>query len=330
MIQSGLPRKVTIGTCWMTSEKGYPGLAGRLDRLERLVDNMAEVATERGTSLDIACLCEDANTAGWLGDLDERAEDLPAASGDAMGPTLERMAAVARRHATYLIVPHFVRAGGRMFNSAVLLDRTGAILGRYDKLHGVEEPEGSGQVERGCTPGARVPTWDLDFGRVGIQICFDLLYDDGWQSLERSGAELVFWPSAYPGVRHLASRAWRHQYFVVSCPWRPPCGIYDPTGSVLASGDRADGAVLVERVDLEYRLMPWKAAKDGGAALKARYGEEITIFYRRQEDVWMFWSNSDENPVDRIIEDCGLETLAAYLERMRRLQADTRGGGALL
>ena len=330
MTADGLPRKVTIGTCWVSAEKGYPGLAGRLDRLAHLVREMASRAEASGHRLDVACLPEDANTAGWLGDLGERAEELPSTEGEPAGPTAARMAEAAREHGCYVLIPHFVRWGGRTLNAAVLLDRSGATVGRYDKLHGVEEPEGSGHVERCCTPGASAPVWDLDFGRVGVQICFDLLYDDGWEALAAHGAEIVLWPSAYPGVQHLGYRSWRHGYYVVSCPWRPPCGIYDPTGHPLASADLADGPVLTETIDLEYRLMPWKSAKDGGAALKARYGNGITLFYRRREDVWMFWSNSAEHPVARILEENDLEPLDAYLERMRQLQDRQRGGPPLV
>jgi predicted amidohydrolase len=314
----------------MSSEKGYEGLQARLDHLESLVDRMAARAAERRWSLDIVCLSEDANTAGSAADLGERIERLPVAAADPAGPTLTRMADVARRHRTYLIVPHFVRVGERVANSAVLLDRSGQVVGRYDKLHGIEWPELSGRVEEGCTPGQAAPVWDLDFGRVGLQICFDLLYDDGWSSLERRGAEIVFWPSAYPGVQHLAHRAWRHGYYVVSSPWRPPCAIYDPTGHAMYAADREAGPILVERIDLEYRLMPWKAAKDGGQALKAKYGNTIDLFYRRQEDVWLFWSNSDREPVGRILRDNELEPLRPYLERMRRLQQDVRGSSPLV
>ena len=48
MAEDVLPRKVTIGTCWMSSEKGYPGLSARLDRLAALVDEMASRAAAGG------------------------------------------------------------------------------------------------------------------------------------------------------------------------------------------------------------------------------------------------------------------------------------------
>lgn len=324
MDTNGLPRKVTVGTCWMRPEKIYDGPNARLERLAGLVDEMARQAEARGWSLDIACLPEDANMAGDSADVGPRAEDLPA-DGDAFGPTLERMAKTARRHRTYLVVPHFVRAGGALYNSAALLDREGRLVGRYDKLHGVEEPELSGRIEQGCTPGRGAPVFDLDFGRVGFQICFDLLYADGWRALEEAGAEIVFWPSAYPGVQHLGQKSWQHAYYVVSSPWRPPCGIYDPTGHALAAAGQADGPVLVERIDLQWRLMPWKSAKDRGLALKARYGDRIRIIYRNREDIWLVWSDSDDLPVDRVLEENDLEPLGPYLERMRVLQNRVRG-----
>lgn len=325
------PRKVTLGTCWMLTEKAYRGLDDRLERLADLVGRMAARALETtGRPLDIACLPEDANTAGWLGQLDDRAEDLPGSPDEAPGPTIARLADAAREHGCYVIIPHFVRTGGRTFNSAVLLGRDGAILGRYDKLHGVEEPDGSGRIELCCTPGTRVPVWGLDLGRVGCQICFDTYYDDGWQALEDRGAEIVFWPSAVPGVQLLRHRAWQHGYYVVASVWRPPCGIYDPTGHAVARATRDDAPVLVTQVDLEWRLMPWRSARDRGAALRRRYGDRIGMAHRPDEDVWLLWSNDPALPVDRVIQDEGLEELNPYLERMRRLQDDIRGGPPLV
>jgi predicted amidohydrolase len=347
MQRTGLPRKVTVGTCWLRAER-TAALAARIEKLARLVDEMAARAEASGRPLDIAVLPEDANLAGRGVPLESRAED------PATGPTVARLAEVARRHHTYIIIPHMTRIAepaapaGRLYNSAVLLGRDGAVLGRYDKLHGVETPELSGQIEDGCTPGLRAKTFDLDFGRIGIQICFDMVYDDGWLALEEAGAELVCWPSAYPGSLQLGYRAWRHGYYVVSSPWRPPCAIYEPTGharairgqgnnsedhglpAVRATRETPSGEVLVETIDLEYALMSWKSAKDHGRALQEKYGDAIGLAYYEPEDVWLLWSNSQEHPVARILADNGLEPLRPYVERMRQLQDRLRGGPPLV
>ena len=50
-------------------------------------------------------------------------------------------------------------------------------------------------------PGPEFPVFDCDFGRLGIQICFDMVYDDGWAALARKGADLVVWPTQSPAWR---------------------------------------------------------------------------------------------------------------------------------
>ena len=43
-----------------------------------------------------------------------------------------------------------------------------------------------------------VKTFDLDFGRVGVQTCFDMNFVEGWQQLYASNVDLVFWPATKP------------------------------------------------------------------------------------------------------------------------------------
>lgn len=46
-------------------------------------------------------------------------------------------------------------------------------------------------MEGGATPGDARPVFNCDFGKLGIQICYDMEFDDGWAELARRGAELV-------------------------------------------------------------------------------------------------------------------------------------------
>ena len=53
-------------------------------------------------------------------------------------------------------------------------------------------------MEHGSTPGKEEPVFQCDFGKLGIQICYDMDFDYGWRELARQGAELVAWPTQSP------------------------------------------------------------------------------------------------------------------------------------
>ena len=63
------------------------------------------------------------------------------------GPVTERLAAWAREHSSYVIFGLKAKQGDRVYNSAILLDRKGQIIGQYDSLHPDE-----GQLKEGMTP----------------------------------------------------------------------------------------------------------------------------------------------------------------------------------
>ena len=82
--------------------------------------------------------------------------------------------------------------------------------------------------------------FDLDIGRIGVLICFDIQWPKEWATLGEMGAEIVFWPSAYDGGFPLQARAWDHHYYVVSAVKSTRARIIDITGEILMqAGPRA-------------------------------------------------------------------------------------------
>lgn len=181
------PRPAVIGTCTLSLrdiEDADVLLANGLE----MIDEMAREAERQGWGLDIAALPEHfalptGTTPG------EGGEDLD-------GRTVAAAAARARAHGTYVVVPMYLRQGDAVHNSAVLLDREGEPVGVYHKAFPVVLPDGS--IERGIAPGGEFPVFETDFGRVGLQICWDVVFDDGWSALAAQEAELVLFPSAAP------------------------------------------------------------------------------------------------------------------------------------
>jgi predicted amidohydrolase len=325
-----LPNKVVVGTVMYAMWGEYPGLERRLDALGEIIDEMAAKAAEQysGATLDLVVLPEDAVCGGRAGSAAERSVPLE-------GPVLEQMGARARRHGTYLVVPLFLaepgtRASARVAetdlctNAAALLDRAGRIVGIYRKVHPVAG-KSHRVLEDGVAPGEAFPVFACDFGRVGIQICYDIEFSDGWEALARQGAEIVAWPSQSPQTIRPASCAMQHEYFVVTSTWRNNAAIFEPTG-MMAGQILPPERVLVRQIDLSHVILAWQPELRNGAAMRERYGDRVGYHYSEAEDRGLFWSNDPQRSIGQMVREMGLETRADSLARNRGLQDAIRGG----
>jgi predicted amidohydrolase len=318
------PRKVVVGTAIYGPYGRYPGLDERLEALGRLIDEMARRAEAEypGRGLDLAILPETVVTS-TSGPASGRAIPLD-------GPVRETFGALARKHRAYIVAPMDLAEGGpkgmTYSNAAVLFDRKGEVAGVYRKAHPVAVL-GTDELEGGIAPGKEYPVFDCDFGKLGIQICWDVQFADGWEALARAGAEIVAWPSASPATAQPAARAGRNRYYVVSSTWREDATVFGPTGLVAAQVE-PPGAVLVHQLDLSYAVLGWSAPLRNGKALAERFGDRVGYHYEPREDLGLFWSNDPGTTVGEMIRSLGLEEIDAQVERNRRLQDAARGGPA--
>ena len=86
----------------------------------------------------------------------------------------------------YLIAGLTELSGEKIYNSAVLIDTTGNILGIYRKkyLWGYENKKYSA--------GDKFPVFETKFGKIGMMICYDRRNEESFLELKENGAELVF------------------------------------------------------------------------------------------------------------------------------------------
>jgi hypothetical protein len=209
------------------------------------------------------------------------------------------------------------RAAQRCSNAGILIGRKGETIGTYRKLH-LAVPVGSDSLESGVTPGNDVPVFQCDFGKLGIQICFDMSYEYGWRELARQGADIVVWPTQSPQTAQPAFRAFQGRYYIVSSTWRHNASIFEPTGRVTAQ-IREPEQVLVVQLDLSYALLPWSANLAKGAALRKAFGQKVGFRYYEEEDLGIFWSNDPRVPIGRMVRSLGLGELESELARIRKL-----------
>jgi beta-ureidopropionase len=123
------------------------------------------------------------------------------------GPTVERFAALARELRMVMILPVYEQEQpGVLYNTAAVVDADGKYLGKYRKTH---IPHVGGFWEKFYfRPGnLGYPTFDTAIGRIGVYICYDRHFPEGWRALGLNGAQVVFNPSATS--RGLSNYLWR-------------------------------------------------------------------------------------------------------------------------
>lgn len=123
------------------------------------------------------------------------------------GPTVERFSALAAELGTVVVLPVYEEEQpGVQYNTAAVIDADGRYLGKYRKTH---IPHVRGFWEKFYfRPGnLGYPVFDTAVGRVGVYICYDRHFPEGWRALGLNGAEIVLNPSATS--RGLSNYLWR-------------------------------------------------------------------------------------------------------------------------
>ncbi len=109
--------------------------------------------------------------------------------------TVLRFQALAKELGVVLPVSVFERAGQTHYNTTVMVDADGAILGHYRKSH---IPDGRGYQEKFYfAPGdTGFKVWDTAVGRVGLGICWDQWFPECARAMALMGAEMLLYPTA--------------------------------------------------------------------------------------------------------------------------------------
>ena len=112
------------------------------------------------------------------------------------GPTTERFQKLAQELNMVMVLPMYEEEQpGVLYNAAAVVDADGTYLGKYRKHH---IPHVSGFWEKFYfRPGnGGYPVFDTAVGKIGVYICYDRHFPEGWRALGLNGAQIVFNPSA--------------------------------------------------------------------------------------------------------------------------------------
>jgi beta-ureidopropionase len=123
------------------------------------------------------------------------------------GPTVKLMQELAQRHQMVIVVPIYEEAMiGVYYNTAAVIDADGSYLGKCRKAH---IPQVAGFWEKFFfKPGAsEYPVFHTRYCKLGVYICYDRHFPEGWRALALNGAEYIVNPSAT--VAGLSEYLWK-------------------------------------------------------------------------------------------------------------------------
>jgi N-carbamoylputrescine amidase len=157
--------------------------------LEKAV-KFAQIAIENGAQL--ICFQELFSTHWFPREMSGKHFSL---AEDMEGPTITEMRKVAKSGAV-LVCPIFERSReGTFYNSAVVIDAGGEILGSYRKVHVPQIP--LWEEKYYFSPGnLGFPVFQTRFAVIGVQICWDNFFPEGSRILALKGAQIIFSPTA--------------------------------------------------------------------------------------------------------------------------------------
>ena len=274
--------------------------------LEKVVDIVAKEAAQ---GVDLIILPET-----WTGH--EKIETLE-------GPTITAMAALAKKHNTYIVCPIDRKDGEKRLNTAVLLDRQGKIAAMYNKVYPYWSEY---DLTPPVNPGEEAPVVECDFGKLGFAICFDVNFPEVWRRLADHGAELVAWSSAYSAGTSLQAHALNHHFYIVTSTLVNDCIVYDITGEQLLYEKGPDVNISRITLDLDRGIYHQNFNIEKRDRLLKDHPDAVCQEKWLDREQWFVLKAKKAGVSARALaREYGLEELRDYLDRSRRAIDQRRG-----
>jgi len=228
--------------------KYHPEALGSLENYIDFTNNICLKAAENKT--DILLFTEFANV--YSSYSENFAEEI---SPDSL--TYKLISGNAKKYKMYICTCILEKCGNDLYNTAIIFDRNGEIIGKYSKVH-LYFPE---ELLYGTVPGDEHPVFDLDFGRVGIVICYDNWFGESYRVLSLKGAELILFPNAGHEPKLIPARAIDNSVYVAVSSAHQTSAVVNSLGNVLIALDDYNGCdeektLAAAEIDLSQRPLP--------------------------------------------------------------------------
>ncbi len=117
-------------------------------------------------------------------------------------PVLNAASKAAREHGLWIDLGSLavLREDGKWANRGFVIDASGQIAARYDKIHMFDVDLATGETWResaAYTPGGQVVTVDTPVGRLGLAICYDVRFPALFEELGRRRCDAIRIPAAF-------------------------------------------------------------------------------------------------------------------------------------
>ncbi len=151
---------------------------------------MAEVAIDKGARLIVF---QQLFHLPWFPAATDEARISLAETED--GPALTKIKKLAASSGAVMVCPIFEESEGFYYNTAFVIDSDGKVAGRYRKAHVPDIPLWREKFY--FSPGGEgFPAIETSLGRIGVQLCWDAFFPEGFRALALNGAHIIVVPTA--------------------------------------------------------------------------------------------------------------------------------------
>jgi beta-ureidopropionase len=189
------------------------------------------------------------------------------------GPTTKLMQEKAKQYNMVIVVPIYEETmAGVYYNTAAVIDADGTYLGKYRKTHIPQVAPGFYEKFYFKPGNLGYPVFDTQYCKLGVYICYDRHFPEGWRALALNGAEYIVNPSAT--VAGLSKYLWELEQpasaaangvFIGAInrvgkeePWAEEMGefygssyIVNPRGEIEAQASPDKDELLIHEIDLD-------------------------------------------------------------------------------
>jgi predicted amidohydrolase len=207
------------------------------------------------------------------------------------GYTQSRIREVARKHGINVLSTIFEMARpGLYYDTAMLIGRDGAILGKYRKVHPAALLSLEKIYFRG---GSSFPVFRLEEWTLGISTCYDNLFPESCRCLALNGAELILAPYATPlgdpWENFLSTRALENGVYFAACNHVGREGEWNMSGKSMVIDPR--GKIMSQASPVEEQLITVEI--DRAEVIDAR--KRFPLFRDRRPDAYSAITSSTES-----------------------------------
>ncbi len=207
------------------------------------------------------------------------------------GPACRMLSKAARDNGVWLIGGSIPESdGGKLYNTSFVFNRQGGLAARCRKSHLFDIAVKGGQHFKESdtfTPGDEVVTFDTEFGKLGLCICFDMRFPELARIMALDGAWAVFCPASFnmtTGPAHweimFRSRAVESQVYTLGCaPARDVDGSYVSYSNSIIVHPWGN---VIERADAEECILRAEITREEAEAIR----EQLPLMSARRTDMY--------------------------------------------